>query len=282
MCELVVSNGELDMPEGVGFQQKGSTGMRFSGRRSHSPTIVMDYLAARSKCYDPYIPILWDCEDFAFLATAEVRCKFLGLPIAIGLRSQKNGHAVVILWFENQVGSQKKWEPIFFDPTLGKQVYDFIPDVIIPFPVGGEMDREDLPGFENLSYLDSAAFVLDGRNYKYSLIDLEVIPTLKKKGIDECPKPTNKEELALFRNDKYWNYGDRTFFWFAHIRQKHKGAPVGIAFGKAEHKSRKEPFDYAALVLWRSADSFIYWDISGANEPANLGYANFKPRLVIV
>jgi hypothetical protein len=277
------------MPSGVHLRNKGTTGMRFSALKSHDPNAVMNFIADKAKTYGKYENFRWDCEDYAFLAASDVRCRFLGLPVAIAIGKGMEGgptiegfnHAINILWFESQVGDQKKWEPRYFDATIGSEVKKFDTQVIIALPVSGLTDHQDLPPFDKLSFLKDAAFALDGRNYDFNLVNTDVMDTLKNKRVEECPKPTNKEELDLFNNAKYWSTSDRVFYWFAHIRRMHKGAPVGVAFGLATHPKRPNSFDYAALVVWSSPDNFTYWDVNEAKDITQLE-VKFEPRIVIV
>jgi hypothetical protein len=283
----VSSNGRLDMP--VDRQASGTTGMRYSAMKSHNPADVMKCITELSVNYPPYQIDFYDCEDYSFLAAADIRCRFPGQPvaIAIGKATHPTGlagqmHAVTYLWFEDKTGGQTKWIPLIFDPTIKSRVDGFDPKVIIPLPVSVLNDHKELPPFDDEStfpFLDEAAFELD-YNHKFELIP-DVMKTLKNKLVKECPKPTNLEWQDLFMNPKYWSFSDRVFYWFAHIRAMHQGAPVGVAFGEATTKKKSQNFEYAALVLWKSANEFIYWDIQTAKNLTELD-AKFEPRVVIV
>jgi hypothetical protein len=286
---LAKIEGVLKMPPSVRLQNKGTTGMRFPAMKSHSPEIVMQFIEDKARTYGKYQDKIWDCEDYSFLAASDIRCRFLGQPVAIALGIGKEGgpniiglpHAINVLWFESDVGGgQKKWIHRYYDATIHKEVKNFETHVIIPLPVSGLTDHKELPPFENFRFLDSAAFVLDGKAYNFDLIN-SVIDTLEKKGINDCPRPGDIEGGALFDNPLYYSYNDRVFWWFSHIRQMHKGAPVGVAFGKATNPNVPQSFDYASLVLWRSPSDFVYWDIIGAKDATQMDI-KFIPRIVIV
>lgn len=283
---------KLKMPVGaqyIRYENKGSTGLRPFRFKSHSPQKVENYILERANKYGIYIPTNWDCEDHCFVVASEVRCKFWGQPLAIALGKAKGGsiagqdHALLILWFQDQ----GKWMHRYFDPTLKKFVDDFDTYHLIPLPINGFKDHDDLPFPGNLKFHDTAAYALDGRTYDYDLINGEVMDTLKGEGIEECPAPEpGTEEGDQF--DKYWAASDRVFYWFAHLRYEHKGtppkgpAPIGIAFGTAIIPGLgPQPVDMAALVLWKQPNDFIYWEIDNKTDLDSLNI-KFQPRVVIV
>lgn len=282
-------NGELKMPSGVRWCNSGTTGMRFPAMLSYDPDEVMKYLINVSVNYPKYQPNIWDCEDHAFLAAADVRCHYPGQPIGIAIGIATEGdvtikgfmHAVNYLWFEHKVGGQTKWMPQIYDPTMKRFVGSFDTKVIIPLPIAGLTDHQELPPFEKFSFQKMAAFQLDDRDHKFELIDTAVMNTLTNKLVKECPEPADKELKDLFMQAKYWSFNDRVFYWFAQIRKMHMGAPVGVAFGQATTPDKPQGFEYAGLVLWRSADQFIYWNIQKAKDFKELNIT-FKPRIVIV
>jgi hypothetical protein len=288
-----IGGDELSMPIAyIGKDDEGSTGMRFFAVEKHSEKSVAEYILNQVQGYDPYEPRLFDCEDQAFLAASDVRCKYLGQPVAIALgkakedeRMKGQSHALLVLWFRDQVGGTK-WIPKFFDPTLKRFVDDFDTQVLIPLPTSGSTKGNQNLKFEkNLPLLETAAFALDGRNYDYifkNKNEVQIDSLLKSKGLKEC-----KQQRTLDENDKildpaqrYWSPIDRVFWHFAHLRQTHKGAPIGFAVGMAKLPG-SNPFEKAALVLWKQADDFIYWDIDFKDTLASKNM-KFEPRIVIV
>lgn len=283
-----IGGKNLSMPVNyIGEKEEISTGMRFFGVKSHSRKAIKDYILGRVKDYDPYEKEKWDCEDHCFLAASEIRCKFLGQPVAVALGTGKVGagiageaHALLVLWFSNQ----GKWESEFFDPTYEDFVADFDTKVIIPLPISGFTDKnQDLPFKKNIPLVTTGAWALDYRSYDYALINGAVMATLTSGGIKECKETRSEEEKALLLDPlkRYWNYNDRTFWHFAHLRQKHKGAPIGFAVGTATTPKFPKPYDTSALVLWKQPDDYIYWDVDTRRTLSSMN-VKFNPRVVMV
>ncbi|MCX6719265.1 MAG: hypothetical protein NTZ38_02730 [Candidatus Taylorbacteria bacterium] len=285
-----MSDKPLKTPDDVHDVAKGNTGNAIAGMRSHSPDAVMTYIGERARTYPKYQASKWDCEDFAFLAASEVRCRYPGQPvgIAIGIGREGEGiagkdHAINVLWFESDEGGQKKWAPKYFDATLKREV-TFDAEVIIALPVLGSTNPAlytRLPTFDNnnFPFLPIAAFVLDD-SYDFNSMNAVVDTLGKSDGLELCHGPTGVEERELFRIP-YWTPSDETFWWFSHVRKMHMGAPVGVAFGTATHPQVPNGFEYSSLVLWSQENSFRYWDVGAAKYADQLDYT-FKPRVVIV
>lgn len=276
-------------PDGIKRVEKGNTGMRFQEEiPRYNPDDVMDYIKMQSKGYEEYLHKKWDCEDFAFLAASEVRCKFKGQPTAIAIGIGKEGgpeienklHAINILFFRGGEAENRKWSFKYFDATIKREVFDFDAKVLIPLPISSLTNTQNIPPFTDqvrFPFKERAAFFLDGKDYDTSQIP-SVINTLENHGIPECQlPPKNTEDRDLYR--KYYLYSDRVFWMFAHVRRGAKGAPVGFAFGEATHPAAPKSFEFSALVLWDSPSSSRYWSPIGKLDLP--GY-KFKPRLVIV
>jgi hypothetical protein len=282
-------SADFIVPDGIRKVDKGNTGMHFQEEiPRYSPTDVMNYITNQSRGYEKYLDKIWDCEDFAFLAASEVRCKFKGQPIAIALGKAKEGgpelvgkdHAVNILFFRGGEAENRRWTFKYFDATIKREVSDFDAKVIIPLPFSGLENTSVIPPFDDQArfpFQKTAAFFLDGTDYDTSLID-SVKNILENHGIPECPlPPKNTEDRDLYR--KYYSYSDRLFWMFAHIRRGKKGAPVGFAHGEATYPTAPQPFEFSTLVLWETPTKYRYWSSLGKLDLP--GY-KFKPRLVIV
>ena len=284
----------LEMPiDYIDEEEEGSTGMCFFKVRRKSRKQVADYIVKQVKNYGSYEAKLWDCEDYAFLAASEVRCTFLGQPVAIALGKAREGpgmdgqdHALLVLWFGDQVGGVRNCVPEYFDPTLGSFVNDFDTRILIPLPLSGLTEgNSDLPFNKKLPLLDEAAFALDGKDYQFGKIN-EVMNTLRNGGISRCPVlDRSPEDMALLKDPhhRYWSESDENFWQFAHLRQKHKGAPIGFAVGTATNAKSRKPFEQSAVVLWKQQDEFFYWDANTEKKLSDFKVKiEFKPRLVMV
>jgi len=288
----------LNMP--VNYIQKGeegSTGMRFLGVERHGKKAVGDFIIERTKHYPQYQPRLWDCEDHCFLAAAEISCQFIGQPVAIALGKGLEGqgiegfdHAVLILWFQTQENGAGRIDSYYFDATLGRFVDDFDTKLIVPMPFSGFAPDPDssrnLPFKKPLKLIPKGALALDGKDYDFDLIDgpapggqKTVIETLTSKGVAECPIPEDRFKKALW--DIYWKVPERVFWYFAHLRAIHMGAPVGFAIGTATTPERPNSYNKAVLALWKKPGEITYWDVA-SRKPLNKSVVAFKERLVIV
>jgi hypothetical protein len=278
--------GSLAMPiDFAARETTGTIGMHFNANFIYSITNILYYIKEKSKNYPKYQSNIWDCEDFAFLAAADIRCRFPGQPTAIALgtaidRESGNSvdYAVNVIWFNRKEGGQTKCETRFIDLTEKIFMYTFDTRILIPLPISGLSDHKELPPFENLGLIESAAFQLDRREYKFNLINTEVMNTLK----DAPAKCPEQSEIGWSDfNRRFWTISDRVFYAFAHIRKKHQGAPVGVAFGIAALQGMAQGFDYAALIIWNNPYNYFYWDVNEARNLEELDI-KFKPRIVIV
>jgi len=289
--EAVASKLAMPLP----LVPNGTTGMLYSAMHSHNPNDVMDFIIKEAANYPKYKATIWDCEDHAFLAAADIRCRFPGQPIAIAIGTATEpkaligvSHAVNYLWFERKEGDKSIWDTVkILDTTLPRPgfVGSFNPTLVIPIPVSGTSNHKDLPPFERFAFQPTAAFRLDA-SYNFTLIESKVIPALEQK-----PKPDYlrclKPPQNVYRSDASWDdlrknselrtYRDVVFHAFAHIRKEFMGAPVGIAFG-TETETNK---DSAMLILWSNQNKFDYWDYQEGKYLAETG-VKFKPRIAIV
>jgi hypothetical protein len=289
---FVSGDGDLKMPAGIPWCDSGTTGMRFSAMKSYTPGEVIKYITPLIKGYPPYQKDIWDCEDHAFLAAADLRCNFPGLPVAIavgtatdkkssaGIKGQM--HAVNYIWFESKAGAD--WVPMILDPADEKWIDEFDTKTIIPLPISGLKNHKELRPFELFDFRANAAFQLDERVHSFELItDGTVKKTLENKDFQQCTGPKDSKYKAFVNKDT-WSTNDTVFYAFAQIRKKHMGAPVGVAFGELAPKNGPKE-QYATLVLWSSQDQFIYWDVNLKRDISSdlkkIG-AKFEPRLVIV
>jgi hypothetical protein len=308
---------ELDIPEGASLTTTtGTTGSQLPQMKkiggvmklapqwkSWSPGDVMQFIETQSKTYGGYIPEIWDCEDHAYLAAADVRRRFEGQPVGILLGKGKFGgvnivnkyHAINILWFEKDAGDGKKvWYPRFFDPTLKppreitKELADppFDTQIVISVPIGGSPNKNDYKDFAPYGpsdFIKTGTFALDRTDYDYSAIDdaKKTLAEWNTKGYGQ----SNEIDSALFTPT------DQAFYYFAHIRRWYvtdhkphpptKALPVGFVVGKIESSGN----DYAALILWKSKTEFIYWDVYGGeaiDSKLKCGPYKLKPRVVMV
>lgn len=256
------------------MQYPATTGMQYLKTKNYNFLAVADFIMDQAKKYGGYRPDAWDSFDLSCLVAADVRYRFPGQPIGILQGIAKEGgpeivgrpHYINILWFEQELGDGKKeWYARYFDATICSKVREFEINAIMPIPISGLTDHNELLPLENIKFLDRAAFVLD-RIYQFELID-----EVKKKMIEwknKNPQKGHKFEPA------YYTYNDRVFYWFAHLRYLYKGAPIGAVFGKVRNA------DYAALILWDYHDTYRYWDIIKARDVTQS--IEFEPRVLIV
>lgn len=288
---LVQRDGDLKMPSGLPWCDSGTTGMRFLAMKSYPPQEVFPYINNQIVDYPAYQDEIWDCEDHAFLAAAQLRCNFPGIPVAIAIGNATHSshesikgfmHAVNYIWFQERAGDN--WKPVILDPAGREWVDGFDPKVIIPMPISGKKDHNELSPFEQFTFQEKAAFQLDVRAHKFDLIaDGTVGKALKDKAYKRCTGP-KLPKYTQFVNKLTWSPNDTVFFAFAQIRRIFMGAPVGVAFGDLVVKNKPKE-SYAALVLWSSADQFTYWDVNmGVDISSSLQMigAKFEPRVVIV
>lgn len=276
---------------------KGTTGMLYSDAYPYPPNDVLSFIIRQASSYPPYQKDIWDCEDHAFLAAADIRCRFPGQPVGVAVGKANwppelkgKMHAVDIIWFMNQENGQLKCDKFeFFDATLPipsfiPKEYGFNIEAVIPLPVSGLQNHKDCPPVAGLPFCSKAAFQLDQRSYKFELM-VDVQKTLDKQTI-RCATPQKKEYESdkiwdsLFKRKVLWSIRDYPFYAFAQIRKEHMGAPVGIAFGPAT-AANGQTEDYAALVLWENANKYKYWDYLRKKELKDFGLT-FNPRIVIV
>lgn len=288
--------GGLSMP--VPCVNSGTTGMLYSEVHDYPADHVLKFIKNQAIKYPPYQKEIWDCEDHAFLVAADIRCRFPGQPVgvAIGIAAEPEKikgamHAVNYIWFmerDNRTHELKCADFAIFDASLPNPrfVKGFKPEVIIPFPVSGLKKEKDCPPGSGLVFRSKASFQLDRKLPNFNLMP-DVQKTLNEKSVT-CPKPAKIEFESdnhwptLHKTRELWSYRDDMFYAFAQIRKKHMGAPVGVAFGSATFGPSKNTIeDYAALVLWESANKFKYWDYKEKAEPKDFGFT-FDPRIVIV
>jgi hypothetical protein len=268
--------------------------------KSYPPGDVMNFIDNQASTYGKYISEIFDCENFAYLAAADVRRKFPGIRIAVLLGYGKYGgpnivdkeHAVNVLWIEEDAGDGKKvWVPRFYDATLHEEITNkadppFKTEVVISIPILGSSDKNDyseLAPFENFNFLKTATFALDRTTYDFdSIADIKnkltnwISTGYGQSGLGEI-------ETALYTpNDMVFLYYAHIIEWYAHHRTPQpptKAAPVGVAFGKIGND------DYAALLLWKSEKEYELWDIyAGAeiNQTLKSSGLKFKARVVLV
>lgn len=267
--------GKLKLPKSVHGRAQGTTGARFHNLKGESPEIVRQYIfnQANEKNYGKYVPDNWDCEDYCFLAAADVRRKYQRQPIgiAMGLLGE-DPHAVNILWRQD---ADMKWQYWLYDPTFHKEVtQEFKINAIVPIPICSSQNPNDylneLPP-KKFGFNKDAAFILDEKgSYKHELID-QVKVKLTQWAKNKPMYPND----GIFIDTNYYKFNDTLFYWFAHIRaqMEFRGAPIGVAFGK--HKGVE---DRGALILWKNPDEFTYWNIYAAEE---FDDDDFEPRVVI-
>jgi len=312
----VTDDVNLDIPKGAPLtKEKGTTGLQLprlqnvSGTMklvptwiSHSPGDVMQFIEEQSTRYGKYIPEIWDCEDWAYLAAADVRRKFSGQPVGILLGKGKfgpniegNDHAINILWFAKRDADGKEvWYPRYYDATWKREITDmaggdppFDTEIVIPCPIGGSdnsKDYKELPPYENNPpFLKTATFALDRTDYDFSTIN--DVKRMLTEWNNISYGTASQVDSRLFTQT------DQAFYYFAHIRRWHanirspspKGTlPVGLVVGKIVSSGN----DYAALILWNSEnkDDYIYWDIYVGEviDPILKKVDPIKPRVILV
>jgi len=285
--------GQLSIPDGLLPVKFGTTGMLYSQAHSYSPNDVLSFIIKRANDFPPYEAEVWDCEDFAFLAAAEVRFQFPGQPIGIAIGIAKHPpaisgrlHAVNYLWFMGQNDKKPNCNTFeIFDSTLPipefiKNKGGFDVHSMIPIPVSVTNNHKDCPPADQLQFINSASFQLDRLQYDFNSIG-DVKKDLQNQVI-KLQKPLTTE----FMSEKKWNLmksifwsdRDEAFYVFAQIRRMHKRAPVGVAFGMLTTPMASG--ESGALVLWSSPNQCEFWDY-GRMEPLP-PIVKFKPRIVIV
>lgn len=269
---IICAADDLGMPDGIDAVSQdfiGTTGT-WSYVTPHPKLQVLDFLTKKVS-YDTYQEDIWDCEDRAFWGIAKARCQFIGCPMgaAIGKPIEGNfskdmDHTLIVFWHY----SGNQYEPIFFDPddSLKREVR-FSPRIIIPFPIHRYHDpnavRKELPPFENFPQIKNGYFALDNN---YNITDINKIEAYLR-GLIKCPD--SPDPLAYrFRED-------RAFWAFIHAGHEFKGAPIGVAFGKAQEGKFKGK-DHGVIMLWKSCDDFVFWDVDDNHE------VSFDPRIIIV
>ncbi|MGV8175944.1 MAG: hypothetical protein ACP5OU_09610 [Methanothrix sp.] len=295
------TTGDLTMPDGIPWCDSGTTGMRFPAMHSYTPEKVMKYITKKIADYPPYKEEIWDCEDHAFLAAADIRCNFPGAPVGIAIGKATHSshatirnqmHAVNYLWFqsggEGEGKAGENWEHRIFDPAGREWVDDFDAKVIIPLPISGLKDHKELKPFADSNkypFRIKAAFQLDKRAHQFVLPNGDVMKTLTSGDFEKlrCPGSAFPEYNTFFEKKGYWSLHDTVFYVFAQIRRKHMGATVGVAFGEIVFKDGTRQ-EQSALVLWSSPNQFILWDIDTKSDMSDLKKfgARFEPRIVIV
>lgn len=301
----------LDVPSNLPLKNRGTTGLQLPTMKeingdlilypkleSHSPGDVMQYIAEQANTYGEYIPSVWDCEDYAYIAAADVRRRFPGQPVGvllgIGKYGGKNivnkGHAINILWFEEDIGSGKKnWYPRYYDATIKEEITkdkadpEFETYVVIPFPVGcsdNRIEYRDFSPFTSFQFIDKATLALDRAAYDFG-------------ALGDIKKMLNEWKLIGYGKGGQVESGlytpnDIVFYWFAHIRRWYahirkplpdKVPPVGVAFGKLAGGQ-----DFRSLILWSSKTEYTYFHptLGEVDKPLKSGPNKFNPRLVIV
>lgn len=268
----------LTMPPGIPWVNQGTTGMPLINSIKYSPPdkvldFIMEQACAKTQTgeyvYGKWEKGRWECDDFCFLAASDVRYRYPGqyIGIAIGnklIDGNQVPHAVNCLWFYES----GKWETRYIDATFREKIAkNFTASVILPLPISGTTNHMQFEPIKNLTHHKKAAFDLD-----------------KKYEFDDIPKLTDQVEETLIKwathgipihggpvDTNYYLQNDRVINWYIHIRQEHKGAPIGMAFGiDAED-------DYGCLVLWKNKNQYIFWDIDAAE-----GFTDFSPRVVFV
>lgn len=218
---------------------------------------------------------IWDCEDYSFLAAADVRrhsfrnCQPIGIALGRILEDGKwQWHAVNILWYQD---ANLNWNYWIYDATFQRDVViqNFDIHAIIPLPVFSSQDRN---AYDNISpkkdFLKTAGYILDEKeSYQFNLVDAAK-EKLKNWGEGIYPPPGSEI------NEDLYIVSDEVFYWFAHIRKEFPGAPIGVAFGESKDYGK----DFGALIIWKNDEEYTYWNIFEGGE---YNEKNFIPRVVI-
>ena len=166
----------LDVPSSPPLKGKGTTGLMLpelkkskDGRMilypklksTWSPEFVMQYIANQANGYGEYIESVWDCEDYAFLAAADVRRRFpgqaIGILLGIGRYGGENingkGHAINILWFSEREDDQMSWFPdtMMLLPSRKSLLSNSIHFYLLQFPLDALMTKKNIE-ISNLYY----------------------------------------------------------------------------------------------------------------------------------
>jgi len=285
----------LDVPSSPPLKGKGTTGLMLpelkkvkddrmilypTFKSTESPQRVMDYIANQAAGYGNYIESVWDCEDFAYLAAADVRRRFPGQPIGVLLGTGKGynndnidgkGHAINILWFPERKDNQLSWFPRYFDATTKTEVntadnpQTVDPLLVIPHPIGCSNDEKKYKDFPPIlkPVITKGTIALDRAPY-----DFGAISDIKQKlhkwiDIEYGVGKDNENEALKELPDGTYTPSDLTFYWFAHIRNwyaherdprpNNTVPPVGAAFGQFNNK------DLDVLILWKSPTEYTYF-----------------------
>jgi hypothetical protein len=277
---MAMVKAKLSLPN-VGGAPKGQTGM---GKMTISDDFgrVLKHLADSFKG-QKYEPEKWDCEDMSYYGAATVRCAFPGIPVGIALRGDKRaepGHAQIILW---DLGPEPTY--IYCDPANGGKIgkpEDFDPDVIVPFPIMKKWGVQVPSPLDSLSPLDGFGVSLDN-DYDFDLINAGAIQNeLNAKKLEgECKPPENTVARDRYYDPdaRFFSQPDRTFYRFAQLKKKYKGAPIGFAFGTAPSKKDGSKIETARIMLWKTSGYYTYWKVGDGNRQKE---PNFAPKIVLV
>lgn len=246
-----------------------------------SPEIVKKTIAEKANSYGAYIPDVWDCEDYAYLAAADARLAYPGIPAGILVGEE---HTINVFWLKKG----NEWFPWYYDATTKKDITPpFNTKIIVSLPIGWSADSrdyKDLNPFLNYPHLN-ATIALDRAPFDY-----EAIEDIEKKLMEWV-----KIDFVKAKADGKFIPTDRLFYWFAHIRYWYahernkdksipkKVPPIGVGFGKI--KTKDQEGDYQVLILWKSPGEYIFFDVRrGTEVDQNLksGFVRFVPRLVII
>ncbi|MGV8125774.1 MAG: hypothetical protein ACP5PV_01005 [Methanothrix sp.] len=303
----------LDVPSSPPLKGKGTTGLMLpelkkskDGRMilypklksTWSPEFVMQYIANQANGYGEYIESVWDCEDYAFLAAADVRRRFpgqaIGILLGIGRYGGENingkGHAINILWFSEREDDQMSWFPRYYDATTKQEItaQQFDPLLLVAVPIGCSNDKKKYRDFQPLlsPVITNGTIALDRAPYDYDAIG-DIKKELNRWVETEYGMGKENENEALGElPDGFYIPSDLTFYWFAHIRNwfaherkprpNKKVPPVGVAFGQFKEK------DLDVLIIWKSPTEYTYFHTVIGEEIDPVIRSGFKPRLVIV
>lgn len=230
-----------------------------------------------------YEPEKWDCEDMTYYGVAITRCAFPGFPIGIALRGDKRaeaGHAQIILW---DLGPEPTY--MYCDPANGGKIgkpEDFDPDVIVPFPTMKKWGVQAPPPLDKMVQLDGLGVSLDNE-YDFDLVAAGTIQTdLKAKKLEgECLPPENTVARDRYYDldARFFSQPDRTFYRFAQLKKKYKGAPIGVAFGIAPSKTDGRNIETARIMLWKTSSDYTYWKVGDGDRQKE---PKFTPKIVLV
>lgn len=270
----------LNKPVGLTYANSGSTGLWLGDQvvDPYSKAKILGILNAEMpKPEFKHKPGLWECTDRAYWGVSAVRCQCPGAPVAVAIGVAKEravagqDHAVIYFWYLDN----NNWKPILFDPLYG-EIQDFETKVLIPFPIyrpgGGYGLRKDLPPFEGIGPINGGYI---SPSYDDYFVDNfgKITDIISNKTYISCNMPTNQKEQDVFI--QYRTREDRAFWAFTHIRSKFNANAVGFALGTGNVKGKIQ--DHAALVLWRDADTYEFWDVE-----KGIRSTNFNARFVLL